>query len=374
MTTHPPITRRGAALAGGTVALLAGGLLAADGLFILLGLCGVIMIGASWMLGKLSLRNMAVDIHLPKDVRSGIPFDLELTLHNHRWVFDAFSTEVRLSLAAKTTLTSLAPWTPAGSASRILQQVTIAHRGHADTHRVRLSTTFPLGLFVSKHHLEIRREVTVTPRPITPRELVSNGALHDTLPRNGITSGRTFGEPRGIRPWQAGDSARSIHWPTSARAMARGHGLRIREYDPPGFHPDHCHIVFHSYATGREMLREDRFERALSLLAGSLIELQSLGIPCTLTADFLDWQSVCCASRLQVVECLRTLARSQRARGTEAHELESILHSVPSAHTLVVISDMAPDSWQHLLEKRPQALSIDIRQVRYRHKTLQAAI
>jgi uncharacterized protein (DUF58 family) len=374
MIAHPPITRRGAALAGGTVALLVGGLLAADGLFILLGLCSVILTTASWVLGKISLRNMTVAIHISKDAPAGIPFELELTLHNHRSFFDAFNTEVQLDLPAKTTLTTVAPWTPAGSASRILQQVTIPGRGHTDTHHVRLSTTFPLGLFVSKHHLEIRKQITVTPRPITPRELNSNGALHDTLSHNGITAGRTFGEPRGIRPWQAGDSARSIHWPTSARAMARGHGLRIREYDPPGFHPDQCHIVFHSYATGREMLREDRFERALSLLAGSLVELQNLNIPCTLTADFTDWQDVSCTSRMQVVECLRALARTHRACGTEAHELESILRSVPPTHTLMIISDMTPDSWQHMLAKHPQALIIDIRQVRYRHKTLQSAI
>ena len=368
------ITRRGASITGGTVALLIGGFLTAEGLFIVLALCGGILICMSWLLGKLNLRGLGISFHLPKHLPAGMPFELELTLHNRRAFLDAFNTEVQLLLPSKTAATAVASWTAAGSASRITQRVTIPGRAYADTHMARLTTTFPLGLFLAKRHLEIRQEITITPRPIIPRELNGNGSLHDTLPRNGHTSGNTSGEPRGIRPWQAGDSARNIHWPTSARSMARGHGLRVRHYDPPGFNPDECHIVFHSYATGREMLREDRFERALSLLAGSLIELHQMGIPCKLTADFLDWQSIPCNSKMQLVDCLHTLARVQRAVGTEAHELQNILRLISPDHTLMIISDMTPDSWRHLLTNHPHTLIIDIRQVRYRHKTLHAAV
>lgn len=361
-------------MAGGTVALLIGGLLAGDGLFLILGLCSTLTIVMAWLLGKLSLRHLGVDIHLPSHVAAGVPFDLEFTLRNNRPVLDAFNIEIRLILPGQTAYSAIAPWTAAGSASRITQPTTIPGRGYEDTHHLTLSTTFPLGLFESKRQRNIRKEVTITPKPIIPVELSSHGSLHDTLPRSGTATGQTFGEPRGIRPWQAGDSARRIHWPASARSLARGHDLRVREFDPPGFHPDHCHIVFHSYATGREMLREDRFERALSLLAGSLTELQKLGIPCTLTCDFFDWQPVTTTTRMQVVDCLNTLSRIRRSSGVEAHDLENTFRAVPPGHTLMIISDMIPDSWQHLLAKHPQTLIIDIRQVRYRHKTLQQAI
>ena len=368
------ITRRGAALAGGTLALLGGGFFAADGLFIILALCSVILFISARLLGLFSLHKLEASIHLPSHVAAGVPFDLELTLHNRRTFLDAFNTEVHLSLPGKTLYCAMAPWTAADSASRIIQSTTIPGRGYEVVHHATLSTTFPLGLFLSKRQLEIRKEITITPRPIIPLELTSYGSLHDTLPRSGLTSGQASGEPRGIRPWQAGDSARRIHWPASARSLARGHGLRVREYDPPGFHPDQCHIVFHSYATGREMLREDRFERALSLLAGSLIEIQNRGIPCTLTSDFFDWQPVTCSNRMQVVDTLNRLARIRRSAGSEAHDLESTLRAVSPDHALMIISDMTPDSWQHLLSKHPQTLIIDIRQVRYRYKTFQAAV
>jgi len=376
-----PLSTRGAALAGGSVALVAGGMVTVDGFLIVLGLCGIVLMMAAWILGKLSLKKLDVKLHMPARVSAGIPCELELTLHNRRSLLDAFNTEILLTLPGAgdrkkggTKVEALAAWTASGSASRVSQQVTLRGRGFSEFHPVRITCSFPLGLFHLSRHLEIQHELTITPRPIVPLELNSDGSMHDAVPRSGSSTGHAFGEPRGIRPWQAGDSARHIHWAASARALARGHTLRVREYDPPGFHPDHCHVVFHSFATGGEMLREDRFERALSLLAGTLTELQGNGIPCMMTADFNDWQPELCSSRAQLVECLCRLARVRRARGTESHDLEQTLRGVSSEHTLMIISDMAPESWQHLLSNHPHTLIVDIRQVKYRNRTLHAAV
>ena len=368
------ITRHGAALLGGSVAMIAGGLIIAEGLIMLLGFCGLLLLPCCYFLGKYNLTSLAPTMHMPANVAARRVFELELGIHNQRAFLDAFNLTVNITAPGKSEFSAHAPWTAAGQSSRITLQGVIPGRGSADIHPVTITSGFPLGLFLLRKKTTIRHEITVTPQPIIPLELNSHGSLHDALPQSGLTTGNTFGEPRGIRPWQAGDSARHIHWPASARAMACGHGLRIREYDPPGFHPDQCHIVFHSYATGREMLREDRFERALSLLTGTLCELQGKGIPCVLTADFLDWEPLTCQSRKQLVECLITLAKISRSKGTEAHDLQRILHTTSPDQTLVVISDMTPDSWHHLLGKHPRSLVIDIRQIRYRHRTLHAAI
>ena len=368
-----PISRYGAALVGGAFALMVAGFIAADGLLLLLGFCGFLLLGLACLLAYMSLRALEVAVHMPKQVRAGKSFDLELTLLNRRVWLDAFNTDVIVIFSESTSYAAVSPWTAAGTGSRILESFVIPRRSYGDVLGIRLCTSFPLGLFQMSRSWTMRHSHTVTPRPIHPKELSSDGSLHDSQPRGGVTTGQSFGEPRGIRPWQAGDSARRIHWPASARSLARGHDLRVREYDPPGFHPDHCHLVFHSYATGGEMLREDRFERAISLLTGSLMTLQANGIPSVLTADFNDWQDVPCRTRAQLVECLYQLARVQRCRGTEAHDLERCLRSVSSDHALMIISDMTPDSWSHLLVKHPHTLIIDIRQIRYRHKTLHAA-
>lgn len=368
------ITRRGAALSGGALAMVVSGLFTAEGLFLLLGFCGILLIALCYLLGKINLTYLVPRIHLPAHITASRTFELELTLQNKRFLLDAFNLKVDITLPHKTVFSAIAPWTAAGQSSRILLQGAIPSRGYADSHPVTISSLFPLGLFQLKRQITLHRDIVVTPLPIIPLELNSHGSLHDALPHSGLSTGSTFGEPRGIRPWQAGDSARHIHWAASARALACGHDLRVREYDPPGFHPDQCHIVFHSYASGREMLREDRFERALSLLAGTLSELQGKGIPCVLSADFFNWEPVSCQSRKQMIECLISLSKVRRASGTEAHDLEHTLRSMSPDQTLVIISDMTPDSWQHLLTYHPHTLAIDIRQVRYNHRILHAAV
>ena len=49
---------------------------------------------------------------------------------------------------------------------------------------------------------------------------------------------------------------------------------------PPDFILTIAILYFIPMPSGGEMLREDRFERAISLLAGSLSSMQGNGIPC----------------------------------------------------------------------------------------------
>ena len=122
------------------------------------------------------------------------------------------------------------------------------------------------------------------------------------------------------------------------------------------------------------MLREDRFERALSLLTGTLIELQGKGIPCVLSADFLDWKPSLCQNRKQLTKLLQTLSKISRANGTESHDLDRVIRSTSPDQAVIIISDMTPDSWSHQVIHFPNMLAIDIRQIRYHHRTLHAAV
>ena len=56
-------------------------------------------------------------MHLPKQVRAGSPFDLELTLHNRRELLDAFNTQLVVVLPSKTKFSARSTWTAAGSAA-----------------------------------------------------------------------------------------------------------------------------------------------------------------------------------------------------------------------------------------------------------------
>ena len=153
--------------------------------------------------------------------------------------------------------------------------------------------------------------------------------------------------------------------------MARGRGLQVRAFDPPGDHPDGCRIVFHSCASEGEIIRPDRFERSLSLAAGALAHFQSNRTKVTLQADFTDWNCNPCENRAQYFECLELLARTARSPQTKADELEDILRKVPDKEQLIVISDSPAAGWRDLITAiQPKAILINIQQVRFNPRSM----
>lgn len=113
--------------------------------------------------------------------------------------------------------------------------VTVAYRpvtrGVARTVRVQLRSSAPLGIFV-----RVRTYTVVLPRPmhVAPRlersavapGLAPDDHVRSASGRGGIGRGDTV---RSVREYVAGDPARDVHWPTSARRGA----LHVREVEPP---------------------------------------------------------------------------------------------------------------------------------------------
>jgi uncharacterized protein (DUF58 family) len=318
------------------------------------------------------MRRLAISLRSPARVYADSPFELRLLLENRRSLLDAFGMKIDLKLSGQVDVRTYAPWTAAGSSSHIRMRGSIPGRSAALEHTFSLESITPLGLFLAKASGAARHEILVFPRPLTPRELFTQGALHDASLLPGTTPGHAPGEPRGIRPWQPGDPAKHIHWPASARSLSRRRGLRIRENDPPGFYPQHCTVVFHSFGMSGELIRSDRFEWALSLTCGSLRYLRDHGIPTTFLADFNEWKPLTVSSRPSFANLLVSLARAHRRNDTEAHDLLPILDRIPDDHSIIILSDMPPDAWAHTLPKRP-ALLIDVRQHRYGARKLQTA-
>ena len=181
-----------------------------------------------------------------------------------------------------------------------------------------------------------------------------------------------FGEPRGIRRYQAGDKLARIHQSASARAISLGKGFQVRAYDPPGFHPQRCRVVFHSCAKEGEIIRLDRFDRALSLVAGTLAHLHASQTKVTFQADFNEWKCLLCEERPEYIECLALLTTAQRAGQTSADELARNLAKAPVEEQLIIISDSPSEHWASLLPStHPSAMVINIRQVRFKRPGMQ---
>ncbi len=364
------LTPRGAILLGASLALIVLGFLRTDGILITLGASSCILLAGAWGFVRLNLRRLSLSLRAPTRIYADHPFDLRVILHDTRSLLDAFSIKIHLRLAGQVDIHTFAPWTAARSISEVRLRGSIPGRSSLLEHDYTLETNMPLGLFHMKASGIIRHEILVFPRPLTPNELSTRGALHDASLLPGTTPGQAPGDLRGIRPWQAGDPAKHIHWPASARSLSRGRGLRVRENDPPGFYPRQCTVLFHSFGMSGQLIRADRFEWALSLACGTLRYLREHGIPTTFISDFNEWQPLSGTARSSFGNLLVSLARAQRRGDTEAHDLSPIIESIPEDHSLVILSDMPTESWADTLPDRP-AILIDIRQHRYGAKKLQ---
>ena len=366
-TPFVTITPRGAAFLGAAFALTVAGLLMIDGILISMGVAGFLLIGIVLLFGRWNLNHIRFQLSSPKRVFADTPFDLRLTQHNQRNLFDSCGMDIELRLSKTAKIHTHAPWTAARSSSTSKLRGSIPRRGAVSQHPCSLASSFPLDLFRFQKKTTVSQEILVFPKSLVPREFFATGEFDDAWNGEGHQPGDAPGEPHGLRPYQPGDRAKQIHWPSTIRSIARGRSPRVREYDPPGLRPRQATLIFHSFGTDNTLIRTDLYERALSLVCGTLRHLRGIGVPTTLRADFLSWKPHPTFQAAAWSETLTLLARAERADDTEAHDVIEEIESLPRGQALVIISDMPPEAWKHILPSR-KALVIDIQQHRFSRK------
>lgn len=337
-----------------------------------IGFCGLLLVGACLVLAPLNLRRLELTLRVPHRFHASREVPFEAELRNGRRLLAAYEIEILLRFPQKVERFGHADWTPAGGVSTLQERLSIPNRSCSESVDYELASQFPFGFFEVRRAHSVSCPILVYPRLLTPIELLVQGLQFDVLPSAGLASGDTLGEPRGIRLYQPGDAANRIHHPATARSLARGHGPRVRAYDPPGFHPHRCRIVFHSHVPAGEMIRFDHFERGLSLVAGTLAYFLALSSKACLQASFTEWQSHPCESRTQFFDCLTLLAQVNRPARTPAETLSEVLANVPVDEQLILISDSPPQAWIGLVPSdRQKVIVIDIRQIRAKRREFQ---
>ena len=345
------------------------GLLRIDGVLIALGMAGILLTLIVLVFGKWNLRGIQLQLTAPRRVFADTPFDLRMTQFNRRSLFDACSTDLELQLSKSVKIDTHSSWTAARSSATSKLRGSIPTRGAISQHPCILKSTFPLSLFRFQRKLEVEHEILVFPKPLVPREFFATGEFDDAWNGEGHQAGDAPGEPRGLRPYQPGDRAKQIHWPSTIRSIARGRNPRVREYDPPGLRPRQAVVIYHSFGTDNTLIRTDLFERSLSLVCGTLRHLRGIGVPATLRADFLSWKSQPTFHSESWSEALTLLARANRSDHTEAHDVIAEIEATTPDQALVLISDMPTEAWKHILPDRSM-LIVDIRQHRYAKRSL----
>ena len=366
------LAKRGSFCLSLSLVMTTTGIILKDAIFTTLGVSGITLMICCYILGRLNLSNITPKLSLPNRIHANKRYQPAVTLTNARNLIDCLHAKLYIALPHEVLLDCEARWIPANSSATRNVPILIPHRSAALDLACKIVSSFPLGLFLFSKRKYIHHPLTVYPRPITPVELLDHGSLDQSTTPTITMQSDYSGEPKGIRSWIPGDPAKSIHWPASARSLAREGQLSIREFEPPGFFPETCAIVFHSYSHEREMMREDSFERAISLLAGTIHHLRNLNIEITVHADCLGWMPQKAKTRAEYYELLAMLAEVERAKGTEQHEIDTILTKI-NHDPSILISDMPIDAWAPYLTLPHTSLPIDIEQIHFSNRKVRSA-
>jgi uncharacterized protein (DUF58 family) len=175
------------------------------------------VIGIVWPI--VTLARVDLSVSAPTDATVGDVVPLQVTVHGR-----APRIEVRVIDPAGQWWRTAVPTTGV-----VPHEAT--RRGVFDHVRVQIRTSAPLGVF-----LRTRQARVALPAPITvapkPRAVAIAAQLlppRVETPSEHSLRGAGSDAVRTVRPYVAGDPARLVHWPTSAR---RG-DLAVREHDPP---------------------------------------------------------------------------------------------------------------------------------------------
>jgi len=191
-----------------------------------------------WLLLARNLRGLRAERRLPQGACAGDLLVARISLANTRprlssWavvVEDRIQRQSNGRPQAATTPSVLFPYLRAGETRDGVYQGRLPQRGRYRVGPLRLSSRFPFGLFSRTVAVGQPETLVVFPRlgRLTggwfTRHQESFAGTHRRERRHGPE-----GDFYGVRPWQAGDARRWIHWRSSARAGK----LVVRQFEQP---------------------------------------------------------------------------------------------------------------------------------------------
>ena len=339
-------TRRGLILAGIGLALFLVGMWRVDGVMAAMGLAVGALLLVARLSGRENVRGLTLSYRGPRRTEAGKGFSGKVTLSNPRSLLDGFWVDFGVILMGERDVSGRVLWLEGGGSTVAECRVVLTKRGCEHTQKAWIRSGFPLGLFAFQINLTVEAETGVLARARVPLELRLSGYLLDGLPLGGAGCFGGIGEWRGLREWRGGDPVRRIAWAASLRSEASGGGLLVREDEPPGSQAEGCLLIFHSYGGDKNLIRPDRFEKALELASGAMGVMQSWGVPVRWMADFEGWEEKKIRTPKQLAAMRENMIFAKRAAWTEAHDLAEALAGAADHECVVVISDMPRLTWE----------------------------
>lgn len=307
-----------------------------------LALFALVVVGAAGIIARQNVRGVEVLREAPQEVMVGREFLCSLRLRNDKTWMEARALEVADEMLGPfgrgCGVRRLGPGETAG----VTLTTWLRERGDQPAFRWRISSAFPLGLWMAERRGRRSVPITVFPRAVPPQRLEEaeveseTAGAEDWLPQPDWS-----GDYLGIREFRSGDPLKMIHW----RATARTQRLVVREFDRRL--PRRVVICFHSYEPPGQPRLPDAFESALELLAGLLMQGDEPAVPMEMVADFLDWEPLDLGGGVR--PALRVLAQARRRPHSDLEPLVRHLRSLPERSRVHVVSDTPVRLWRDLL-------------------------
>ena len=234
------------------------------------GLLAVLIV--SGVTSALNLSGMVLRFRLPAEMFALQPVPVQLTLSNAKSFWPAYSLRVSATAQRRGSAPAAAvsmppvyfPYLPRRGSVTASSQMRFPQRGRYASSAFSLTTRFPFGLVQKRRRFQSNEkepEVLVYPAPaaMPVKALASvRAGMRAHSHRRG--EGR---EIYRIRPYQAGESARRMHW----KATARAGELQVREFSRE--HTSHVRLRL----ALRPGLSAEAAESAISVCAGWLLRL-----------------------------------------------------------------------------------------------------
>ena len=316
-----------------------------------LGLAGLVIMLLAWPVSARNLSGLTIHRTHPPAAFAGqlFAYTLELVQEKDR---TSYAVEVEDTVSGPAERGMDAAHVTGGQPAIRRFETRLLRRGPRHRARAILTSSFPLGLWLSTQELRDTLDMIIYPRPVPPRSLedAQDSALLDAEEEE--SNRRDWcGDFHGIRAFQPGDRLKLIHWPATARAGR----MMVRLFDQRL--PEKYTIVFHSILPGQQSSGPDAFESSLELLSGMLVYCRDHTIPLALTASFDRWRTQQIPNGAFLESALESLAGARRVIDRDPGPLLHALSTAEPGSRIFLISDIPVKEWEHLIPDLPFAIT-----------------
>lgn len=186
-----------------------------------------VLAAMSWLRARQNLRGLQVNLRQVASGQAGglmkLPLDFQTTQAESVWA-------VEVLVAGESGRWSFIEQISNGQNVRLALPIKAPEAGADASLRLRVRSSYPLGLFSAEREIVLTNTRRIHPRPEgtlpLPEPDRSLGAESVAAIQTGGRPGREGDDFAGVREWQPGDSLRHVDW----RAVARGRPLMVKQW------------------------------------------------------------------------------------------------------------------------------------------------